>query len=248
MRLTQFPALDCHAHIATDVTRLQLDALGDTVVFAVTRSLVEAEGIACSGDTRIVWGCGVHPGTSAALDEFNEGRFYDLLQRCMVIGEIGLDRRSGNLDKQRTVLRSILRIVADEPVLLSVHSRGCAGQILDILAEAPHPGTILHWFLADDAMVTRAIDLGCYFSVNQKMPQQMLLRIPLDRRLPETDYPIGAGRPGDIEVLEQMVAAITGQERGALRLRWYRNLRNITSISGAIDRLPDEVYRLILPA
>jgi TatD DNase family protein len=166
----------------------------------------------------------------------------------VVVGEIGLDKRSGHLEKQEYILRSILRLVADEPVLLSVHSRGCADHVLDILAEVPHRGTILHWFMGTDAAVVRAVSIGCYFSVNENMSKQMLTKIPLDRMLPETDSPFGARRPGDIEVLEQMIASITDLDRDTLRRRWYRNLRDVATASGAMDKLPDEIFHLILPA
>ncbi len=55
------PSLDCHAHIAPDVTRHQLDTLGHTHIFAVTRSLSEAEEVAERVDSRLTWGIGIHP-------------------------------------------------------------------------------------------------------------------------------------------------------------------------------------------
>jgi len=42
----ELPPLDCHAHIAPDVTASQLDGLGSALIFAVTRSLDEARFVA----------------------------------------------------------------------------------------------------------------------------------------------------------------------------------------------------------
>jgi TatD related DNase len=62
----------------------------------------------------------------------------------------------------------------------SLHSAGCADKLLDILAERPHPGAILHWFLGDDDSLRRAVDFGCFFSVNGSMSKRRLAPIPAD--------------------------------------------------------------------
>jgi TatD DNase family protein len=249
----ELPALDCHAHIAPDVTPPQLDALGDVVVFAVTRSLDEAERVSRRADPRLVWGCGVHPAVAEALSAFDERRFRRLLSRFALVGEVGMDRRAGGLDQQAAVLRSIMRAVADEPVLLSLHSAGCADKLVDVLAERPHPGAILHWFLGDDDSLRRAVDFGCFFSVNGSMSEETLSRIPADRMLPETDFPAtkrrGGGRaPGAVKDLEERVASVLGETRESVRRRWYRNLRSIATASKALDRLPENLFNLLLAA
>ena len=65
MPLSDLPPLDCHAHIAADVSQAQVQALGHSVVFAMTRSVREAR-YALRPDAadapRLVWGLGVHPG------------------------------------------------------------------------------------------------------------------------------------------------------------------------------------------
>jgi TatD DNase family protein len=249
----EFPALDCHAHIAPDVTLPQLDALGDVVVFAVTRSLDEAESVSRRADPRLVWGCGVHPADANALSAFDERRFRRLLSRFALVGEVGMDRRAGSLDQQAAVLRSIMRAVADEPVLLSLHSTGCADKLLDVLSERPHPGVILHWFLGDDESLRRAVDLGCFFSVNGSMSEETLSRILPDRILPETDFPAtkrrgGGSAPGAVKNLEERVASVLGETRESVRRLWYRNLRSIATASKALDRLPEDLFDLLLAA
>jgi TatD DNase family protein len=143
-------------------------------------------------------------------------------------------------------LRSILEIVRDEPVLLSLHSAGCAKQLLEIVADRPHPGVVLHWFLGNEADLDNAVSLGCYFSVNAAMPDKILLNIPMDRMLPETDFPTtkrrgGGSLPGDTASIERRIANMRGCTLDALRRRWYRNLRALAVASGALDRLPDEL-------
>ncbi len=96
-------------------------------------------------------------------------------------------------------------------MLLSLHSTGRTGQLLDILRENPHPGAVLHWFNGTPNEISEAIALGCYFSVNNAMSDDRLTQIPTDKMLPETDFPASrkitlASKPGDTRALEQRLA------------------------------------------
>lgn len=241
---SELPPLDCHAHLAPDVTKEQIRALGGAVVFAVTRSLAEAELVVGRSDETLVWGCGVHPGVAKARQAFDEDRMRALIGNFALVGEVGLDRRAGHLDDQLRVFEAVLRAASASPVLVSVHSAGCTTQVVDMAERFPRSGLILHWFLGDPGEVHRATRAGCYFSANAAMSDDVLRRIPADRMLPETDFPStarrGGGRvPGDTSRLEHRVAAIQGEAVEALRWRWYRNLRTLALDSGAIDRIPE---------
>src|SRR6185312_4122027 len=56
----RFPRLDCHAHIAPDVTPAQIAALEGAFIFAMTRSPAEARFAARRHDGTVVWGYGAH--------------------------------------------------------------------------------------------------------------------------------------------------------------------------------------------
>src|SRR5699024_12477646 len=83
------PALDAHAHIAPDVTPAQIAALGQSVVFAMTRSLDEARQVRNRRDPALVWGVGVHPGVAAERAAWDSKEFTDLLGSFALVGEIG---------------------------------------------------------------------------------------------------------------------------------------------------------------
>ena len=242
---SELPPLDCHAHVAPDVTAAQLSALGDATIFAVTRSLAESREVVDRQDRILVWGCGVHPGVAKARHAYDEDVFRSLLERFCFVGEVGLDRRAGALDDQRRVFRSVLGAIAGTPVLVSVHSTGCPDAVVDLIAGAPHRGMILHWFLGDENAVRRAAALGCYFSVNSAMSDEALQRMPHERALPETDFPAasrrGARQPGDVAKLESRLADLRGETTEQVRWRWYRNLRTLAVESGAIERLPEHL-------
>lgn len=251
MTSPDLPPLDCHAHIAPDVTARQLDGLGDALVFAVTRSLDEADLVLSRRDSRLVWGCGVHPGVASARAGFDVAHLHELLPRFALVGEVGLDRRAGSIEDQTRIFRTTLEAIQGAPVLVSVHSTGCAEQVVDLVSGLPHPGLILHWFLGDERLVRRAGAAGCYFSVNGAMSDDILRHIPPDRMLPETDFPStirrgGGAKPGDIHKLERRVAQLLDLPTETIRWSWYKNLRAIALASGAIERLPDQLADRLL--
>lgn len=203
------PMLDAHAHVAPDVTRPQLAALGDTLVFAVTRSIAEARLVARRNDPGIVWGIGVHPGKPDALADYDEETFKRAIAHFGLVGEVGLDRR-GDKTLQQEVFESILRISAEQPVLISIHSTGRTREILDALEKHPHPGAVLHWYNGTPEQIERAAELGCHFSVNAAMQPETIAAMPPERILTETDFPSSrrktqASKPGDARAVEALI-------------------------------------------
>ena len=245
--MSRFPPLDCHAHIAPDVTAVQTRTLQGAQVFAMTRSLDEFDAAIENPQAGLAWGVGMHPGVPSALAEWSERRFLEAVSRSILIGEVGLDRR-GDAARQSEVFASILRIAP--PTLISVHSTGRTKQVLDLIEKHPHPGVILHWFTGDRDDAVRAAAAGCFFSINAAMSEEKMTALPLDRVLPETDFPSSRSRtqaraPGDIAALERTVSRLTGRDESDVRRRWYRNLGALSTRVGIRDRLPAELRELI---
>lgn len=245
---TDLPALDCHAHIAPDVTPAQLTALGDVHVFAVTRSLAEAVFVASRHDRNITWGAGVHPGIPRSISAYSPELFRQVLPRFAYIGEVGLDRRGDRAEQER-VLNDILAACRDRPLLISLHSTGRTGEVVSLIERHRHPGTILHWFLGSPSQMTRALHAGAYFSANNAMSDETLLAIPRDRLLPETDFParrVRADRPGATLSLEQTLARLWDSSAAHVRWQLWTNLRTIAVESGAIDAISEELADRLL--
>lgn len=246
------PLLDCHAHIAPDVTAAQLATLRGAFVFAVTRDLTEARAVQQRHDPTLVWGVGAHPGVRAALDEYEPSEFRRLVARTALVGEVGMDAR-GSRTHQRDVLSSILQECQGQPVMISIHSTGRTAEVVDILAGNPHPGAILHWFLGTPEQIDEAAALGAYFSVNAAMSSEVIAAMPADRLLPETDFPSArrstqAKVPGDVSPLERRLSDALGGTPAQWRERWYQNLSDLLKASEAHTRLlPPLVERLTLP-
>jgi TatD DNase family protein len=220
------------------------------VVFAITRTQDEGQQAALRRDERLVWGWGTHPGVPEALEDFTEARASKLIDHLPLIGEVGLDRR-GSLPRQQETFARTLSAAQGRPVLLSVHSTGRTKATIDVIRSYPHPGLILHWFLGTPREIAEAVELGAYFSVNAAMPEETLRQIPLDRMLPETDFPFtrrkGGGRlPGDTASVEQLLAGIAERTPLEIRRVFWTNLRRISVDTAVLDRLPHTIADLLL--
>lgn len=248
LNASDLPSLDCHAHIAPDVTRAQLDTLGHAHVFAVTRSLSEAEAVATRVDSCLTWGIGVHPGVSAARTSYSPDKFRRLLPRFALVGEVGLDRR-GDRGEQEQILSDVLDACTERPVLISIHSTGRVGQVINLVKTRPHPGVILHWFLGTSDQLTQAIACGAHFSVNNAMSDEYLNAMPRDRVLTETDFParqVRARVPGETSSVEIRLARAWRMPKEEVRYQLWTNLKRLAVDSGAIDAVSDTLADTLL--
>ncbi len=73
------PPLDLHAHVDTGIEAAELTALR-AIVFAVTRSLDEAEQALKRSDRTTIWGVGCHPGLVGVQKAFDPKRFQALAE------------------------------------------------------------------------------------------------------------------------------------------------------------------------
>ena len=247
MSPTQLPAFDAHAHIAPDVTNDQIRALGNAHVFAMTRTLDEAEAVRNRQDAAMTWCLGVHPGRPDALERFDLKQF-ERLNSFAAVGEVGLDKR-GPLDLQKDVFRHVLRSCAQAPVVVSIHSAGRVSATLELLTSARFEAPVLHWFLGSRAELNEAVKAGAYFSVNAGMSPDLIRAMPPDRILTETDFPARrtrARRPGDTIGVEVLLAEVWQAPQDVVRHRVWVNCKELMISTGAIDRVSEDLADHIL--
>ncbi|MBS7527129.1 TatD family hydrolase [Fusibacter paucivorans] len=154
----------------------------------------------CKNAPNIKVAVGLHP--QLIEDRHNELSivlFY--LQKAKYIGEIGLDFNREYVSskaKQIEVFSSITKECSKiGGKVLSIHSVKAAAAVIDILSlhrTTENNICILHWFTGNESDLKRAIDLGCYFSINSKMlstsgGKRVIQSVPEDRILVETDAP-----------------------------------------------------------
>lgn len=145
------------------------------------------------------------------------------LSEATYIGEVGLDagpRYYRSLELQIKIFERILQQCAEVGgKVLSIHSFRAATKVLDLIEVNLPRGNglaVLHWFTGTKSEAVRAVDLGCYFSVNAQMlltekGREFARNVPIDRLLTETDGPFTqimgrTTRPTDIALTINKIA------------------------------------------
>lgn len=171
-------------------------------------------------------GLGLHP-QLVAEREGELPLFERYLPDTRYVGEIGLDagpRFYRSFEAQERVFERILRACAEHgDKILSVHSVRTAGKVLGHLERArslERGRVILHWFTGTSAEARRALEMGCYFSVNEEMlrsqkHRKLIAALPLERLLTETDGPFvqrdgSPIRPRQVVLAVEEIAAVHG--------------------------------------
>ena len=159
-------------------------------VFEHTHSLVK-------GSKYIRAALGLHP-ELAAQHRHQLPLFQELLSETKYVGEVGLDnykKSTEDFHHQKQVFEKILLACGTaKGKILTVHSRRAEKEIIDMIGVGFPGKIILHWYSGLLTEVDRALSRGFYFSINYAMTQsesgkRLLLRLPKDRILLETDGP-----------------------------------------------------------
>ena len=120
---------------------------------------------------------------------------------CCLVGEVGLDGSPQfrvSYEKQKNVFtRALAASQRHGGRIVTIHSRRAAQDTISLIEEHTNPENvlcILHWFSGSLAEARRALDAGCYFSINAAMlthdrGRALVRSLPGDRILTETDSP-----------------------------------------------------------
>lgn len=212
----------CHLGLMADAESIasQLEAAGLGVFdCGVDPREYEATRERAQCHTGIVTGVGLHPWWIADVlcDEAEISLLCDIASRERFVGEVGLDfgRRglpAGHEDEARAqqlaAFERLCETIATHPLsgrVLSIHAVNAAGTVLDILEQngllkadgpddASSPVIIFHWFSGASNDLTRARNVGCFFSFNERMlatkrGREYAKQIRENQLLIETDYP-----------------------------------------------------------
>ncbi|TPI13063.1 TatD family deoxyribonuclease [Mesorhizobium sp. B4-1-3] len=188
---------------------------------------------------------GLHP--QLAAERMSEVPLFEaLLDQTRYVGEVGLDASPAyyaHFADQVRVFRRILTACAKQgDKVLSVHSVRAANPVLDYVEELlpqARGRVVLHWFSGTLSEARRALSLGCYFSVNERMfaspaGRRVIGMLPSDRVLTETDGPFierdGTPiSPGDVRKAVAELARTWGIQLDEAQAEIVRNLRALLS-------------------
>lgn len=169
---------------------------------------------------------GVHPSETADFSDVAELRALSAHEKCVAVGEIGLDYHYADTDKAAQRKAFIAQILLAEEVGLPVqlHSRDCAADMLAILREMRvhlGRGFLLHCYSHGAEMMDDFLELGAYFSFggvtcfkNARRVTESVRACPTDRLLSETDSPYLSpfrgekNSPANIPVIVRKLAEI----------------------------------------
>lgn len=153
----------------------------------------------------VYFAAGFHPENleGASLDDLKKIKAFTQNDKCVAIGEIGLDYHWMASDKEtqkKFFTRQIeLANELDMPVI--VHDREAHGDTLDILKELKPKG-VLHCFSGSKEMAREIIKLGMYIGLNgvvtfknARKSLEVVREIPIERLVLETDCPYLAPTP-----------------------------------------------------
>lgn len=141
------------------------------------------------------------------------------------IGEVGLDfskRFYSSKEDQIIAFEHIIQACVHSKTI-SVHSVFSDKYVLDILEKyrtTEQNNCILHWYSGSSKQLDRALEMGCYFSVNEQMLKsanglKIIHGIPIERMVLESDAPF----VGSINTAELLKGSLTRAQEGVSKIK-----------------------------
>lgn len=205
---------DMHCHLGFAVNAAALarafgEAGGGALCCTVEPDEYERLQRVLPGSASVRLGLGLHPWwlANGRCGEADVARCERLAEEAAFIGEVGLDfgpRNAASRDGQLDAFERICAVAGEAGgKAISVHSVRAAKEVLDVLERTgcvsagkgeASCACILHWYSGPSDQLSRAIRLGCYFSLGEsslatRRGREYARVIPVDRLLLETDLP-----------------------------------------------------------
>lgn len=214
--------MHCHVDLIDPMNRFcATAAMLDLSIFAMTttpRAYHAETNMLCNNQSVCV-ALGLHP--QLVSERKQELAIFDRhVASSKFIGEVGLDfskRFYSSKEDQVITFEHIIQACVHSKTI-SVHSVFSDKHVLDILEKyrtPVHNNCILHWYSGSLKQLDRAIEMGCYFSINEQMLKsenglKVIHRIPVDRMVLESDAPF----VGSINTAEQLKGSLMRAQEG----------------------------------
>ncbi|MDY6918173.1 MAG: TatD family hydrolase [Chloroflexota bacterium] len=163
---------------------------------------------------------GIHPWNAAGYVDRLAG-LREPIERCPVLGEIGLDHYfiedASVYPAQQQVFEHFLAAAREQGKLVNLHTKGAEREVFDLLRRHRIERAIVHWYSGPLDVLADLISTGAYFTVGAELLDSEHIRavarmVPLERLLSETDNPGGSrslgGRPRMPLVVRDVVNAL----------------------------------------
>lgn len=238
--------VDCHAHLTDD--RLDLSTY-DFKGFAVVNSGYDRESsfkaqTLSKTQEDFYFTCGIQP------EEIREGWQAFLREiptlasdkKCVAMGECGLDYHyvKDNIDLQKEVFIEQIKIAYELKKPIVIHSRDCVSDMFSVIKEhiaLLKYGFMLHCYSDSKELAKEYAKLGAYFSFGgvitfkNAKKDEVLLSIPTDRVLSETDSPYMSPEPKrgtlntslNIPYIVKKMSSVYGKTEEEMKKTLYEN-------------------------
>ena len=153
---------------------------------------------------------GIHPSDTRFLSDMErelceiESLILDKENKCVCLGEIGLDYHYEGTDKEKQMRYFVAQMELAKRIGIPVciHDREAHGDVMDVIRKFPRVRGILHSFSGSPEMAEELVSLGYYISFsgtltfkNARKPKEVAAAISKDSILIETDAPYLAPHP-----------------------------------------------------
>ena len=149
---------------------------------------------------------GVHPHDANAMDDTTVAALETLLRqpKAVAVGEIGLDYHYDHSprDIQQKRFREQLELAESVNLPVVIHEREASKDVLDIIGDFPRVHGVFHCFSGSWETAKILLDKGWYLSFtgvvtfkNARRSHEVILKMPRDRLMIETDCPYLAPEP-----------------------------------------------------
>lgn len=242
-RLVDFHChLDLYPDHAAAVKRCERDGVFTLAVTTTPKAWPRNHELA-SATHHVRAALGLHP--QLVSERAHEiGLWEELLPRTRYVGEVGLDagpRFYRSFETQKEIFARVLTLCAAAGnKIVTTHSVRATTAVLDMIEQympPPRGRVVLHWFTGTAAEAKRAVDLGCYFSVNAEMLANekraaITKALPLERVLTETDGPFTQSDarpsiPSDVWIAVQGLARVHGMSESGVSSIIIQNLKSL---------------------
>lgn len=251
------PIFDTHAHYDDEAFVEDRDALlAGLPKNGIARVVNVGASLASCGRTieimnrydYIYGAIGVHPSETAELNDeaFEWLRQQCQLEKCVAVGEIGLDYYWNEPDRelQKEWFRRQLNLARELAKPVIIHSRDAAKDTVDLMTEehAEEIGGVIHCYSYTKETAEVFLKMGFYFGIggvltfkNAKKLKEAVAYIPLDRIVLETDCPYLAPEPNrgkrnsslNIPYVVKALAEIKGVEEETVRKAAWENAHKL---------------------
>jgi TatD DNase family protein len=217
--------LDLYDDLAAMIAESERERVATLTVTTTPKAWPRNRELA-EGSRHVRVGLGLHP--QLVAERAGELALFErFLPDARYVGEIGLDagpRFYRSFADQERVFERILCCCAEQGgKILTVHSVRAVAKVLGYLERhfpVDRGRVVMHWFTGSASEARRAVDLGCFFSINIEMlrsskHRELIGKLPRDRLLTETDGPFvqregRPARPHDVEATVTELAVARG--------------------------------------